>query len=277
MKLKVDDLVDAIGKIDATYVAEAEQAYVKKKINIRKKSYLKIGLSLVACLGLFIFGGIWMQQSNIADKMSSTADMAETPQVNEYQGSATVPQGEVEEGESYESAQEESDAATVENGEISGFFYKNERTDVAVEKDGEDVQLLLGEASEDKTTSENRTVGELEEYYGIVLSSELVSERFKQTRIKSDSDSCILNFKQKHGEGRLMITAGNTVTSRFGNLFEQSEQQVSEWNGYQVIFLQLDQENHYLAQYQSGKRYVEVEAQSLTEEEFLEVLKSLLV
>ncbi|MGN0352533.1 MAG: hypothetical protein ACI4ES_12865 [Roseburia sp.] len=272
--MKVDELVDAIGKIDAKYVEEAEQPYVRRKSDIRRKSYLKKGLSFAACLGIFIVGGIWLQQSTVKNQMSSTTDMAEAPQVNQYQESAAMPQ---EEEGIVESAPEDSDVATVEKGGISDFFYKNERTDVWVENDGETAQVPQGEAAGDETTNENRTVEDLEKNYGIVLLSELVSEGFDQTGIKANSDSCILNFKQKHGEGSLMITAGRVVTSRFGNLMEQNDLQVSEWNGYQVIFLQLDQEEHYLAQYQSGTAYVEVEAENLTEDEFLEVLKSLLM
>lgn len=280
--MKVDDLMDAIGKIDAEYVAEAEETYVGKKPVWKRKAFVKVGAPLVAGFVLLVVGGVWLQQSAILQQISNADEMQEGSMESAIEGdidSSVVENATL------------TDEAVVED-EMTSCFYKNDWADVAMNEDetqkNEETFLAPDKDVADQTgmmVQEGSSVSNLQEAAGdeetdvIDLTSEalkFMEDRFTEQEITKGDDSITYRYGREEDEASTVITFSEEVISRFGDLFKQEELQVSQWNNYEVVFLQLDGEEHYLAQYQTGDTFVEVETQNVSEDEFLEILKTLL-
>ncbi len=280
--MKVDDFIDAMGKVDAKYVAEAQEAFDEKKSGKRRMVWkarsVRRALSFAACVAVLTAGGFWFHKGTMLTTDNSTVDMLE----------------ESAEGNPADSIAEES---TAENqADAASAFYKNSWNDVAsAEAEGEvsddvsykeevmcpqsacqtdDVGNLSGARREEGVLTQ--TFLRLAEQGGFVQQGAEESLEQQEAEEPLEQQGAVRwEFEREEG-GRFCVVESGNVVSRFGNLLENKDVKISTWKGTKVAFLQIDEEEHYLAQYRSGDDYVEVEAEEISETEFLELLEALL-
>lgn len=248
--MKADDFMDAMGKIDPQYVQEAEEMPIKKKDN--KKYALRIGASLAACAAILVIGKTFIQKSAGQNETSGESAL-------EY------------------AMLESADACTEEDTSAEETFYLNQVK-------AEEVQKLA--AAETEVTKEQEAAD-----------TSYVSDNEKNAMVKSDTDelqkiqlpedflflsqledggTVIYSYGNTDGTESLHITIAKEVVSQYGNLLAEEQYQKTEWNGEEVVVLQIDREDHYLAQCQASGKYMEFEAENITEKEFETAVKSFL-
>lgn len=288
--MKVDDLMDAMGKIDARYVTEAEEPYQKKKRKFFANQWIKVGLPITACLVFFVAGGVVLRQTTIYESENETASLPESAEaVEDIAEDVNLAEdmnvAEKAAGNAEDAAEKADEAESVPEGKMAEevtdaagtTFYKNEWTQTALEEecaDASDAALALQEASNEVEALS----GGSEDSHDIagVFSDSLTKMGFVRQESTSYDGAEKLCFEREKDGAVFLVTYGEAVLSRFGSLFEQKDLRVSTCNGRPVIFVQLDGKAHYLAQYQSGTIFVEIEGEEMTEEEFLEVLEEVI-
>lgn len=250
--MKADDFMDAMGKIDLKYVAEAEEMPRRKKSG--KKYAVRIGISLAACATIFVIGRNYAQRSVGQNEMSSTAGEECAPE-EAMLGSA--------------------DEATEEEALTGKTFYFNQVK-------AEEVQALQDAENdqEQEAADTSYPTGGVE--YAIV---EAHADEFQNMQLPKDfiflsqlaeGDTVIYSYGNTDGTESLQITIAKEFVSQYGNLLEREQYQKSEWNGEDVVVLQIDGEDHYLAQCQASGEVIEFEAENITEEEFEIAVKTFL-
>lgn len=105
--MKTDDLLDALGEADPTYIQEAEDV---RYLGARKKHFMQ----MAACVALLLIGGsygIWQQYESTARTDMAKTESAETAEAYDTAVSdgavtsdAAAPDGTAESAEEYEAA-----------------------------------------------------------------------------------------------------------------------------------------------------------------------------
>ncbi|MGN0142566.1 MAG: hypothetical protein ACI4AD_10085 [Roseburia sp.] len=298
--MKIDDLMDAIGKINLCYVKEAEDrsdyeesaegnGNVRKTVRWRHRS---LWLSAVACLCILVLGGtygLWLQKggSDTASSgavMESAADdrmdggMSDVTGAGAENGKESVADDEMDGGMSdvtgaVEEAAEENAAGAVEDIRI------NEITEVS----GMDICMA------EPASIKEMTLEEAEDYYGLRLLPEVLPEGVSLSEdgalhIAYAEDGSVMDdnnrliFRDAEGEMRLQIQARTTESDSITE-FVEDDLETSTIAGTSLTIGHgswQEEQSYYLAIYREGAVTVTVQGYGIGQEDLLAVLRSLL-
>lgn len=274
--MKIDDLMDAIGKINLCYVKEAEDrndyeesaegnGNVRKTVRWRHRS---LWLSAAACLCILVLGGtygIWLQKGG-SDTASSGAVM-ESAADDRMDGGTSDVTGAGEE------AVEENAAGAVEDIRI------NEITEVS------GMEICMAEPASIK----EMTLEEAEDYYGLRLLPEVLPEGVSLSEdgalhIAYAEDGSVMDdnnrliFRDAEGEMRLQIQARTTESDSITE-FVEDDLETSTIAGTSLTIGHgswQEEQSYYLAIYREGAVTVTVQGYGIGQEDLLAVLRSLL-
>ena len=247
--MKADDFMDAMGKIDPQYVQEAEETPLKKKNN--KKYVVRIGVSLAACAAILVIGKTFIQKS--AGQNETSGESAP-----EY------------------AMLESADACTEEDTSAEETFYLNQVKADEVQKLAAEMEVAKEQKAEDTSYVSGDEKNAMEKSDTDELQKIQLPEDFLFLSQLEDGGTVIYSYGNTDGTESLLITIAKEVVSQYGNLLAEEQYQKTEWNGEEVVVLQIDGEDHYLAQCQASGKYMEFEAENITEEEFETAVKSFL-
>lgn len=309
--MKIDELLDALGKIDPVYIEEAE------KTRFARRRRAKYWVPAVACAALLVLGGsfgLWRLDNGAADMAESTGEAAGAADMAESTGDAA---GTADMAESAAEAADASDAAApgekadAAEGTASGNvaddgaavtgavpeYAENAGPEAAetVWKMNEVEELQTAVACGAAPASvEYYTAEQLEDYYGIRIlpgtlpgdyALEDAAEKKYAVGYGSDGsvieDNCTLLFKDAHG-GELRISA-RTIDMGEMTSFADTKLAASEIGGtevtvghYRIGSSGSGESDAYLAIYEKDGVTVTVEGIAMKEADFKIVLESLL-
>lgn len=312
--MKIDDLLDAVGKIDPVYIEEAEKT---RFVRHRRAKYW---VPAAACAALLILGGsfgLWRLDNGAADMAESAGEAAGAADAAESTGEAAGAADAAESaGETADMAQNSADAADAaasgeEAAAAEGTAPRNDEETVngATPEYAEDLEpetaetiWKVNEVDELQTavacgaapaSVEYYTAEELETYYGIRILPETLpgdyaledaAEKKYTVGYGSDGsvieDNCTLLFHDTHG-GELRISA-RTVDMGEMTSFADTKLAVSVIGGNKVTVGHYRTGNGggesggYLAVYEKDGVTVTVEGIAMKEADFKNVLESLL-
>lgn len=295
--MKIDELLDALGKIDPVYIEEAEKA------RFARRRRVKYWAPAAACAALLILGGsfgLWRLGNGAADMAESAGEAA----------------GKTDMAESAEAA----DAAACEDAAASGVAENAEETalpgdaDGAVPEESADGAVLAENAAAENVWKVNEvgelqtavacgaeapakveyyTAEELEAHYGISILPELLPESYALEGTETYAvgydaggnvveDNCTLIYRDSETGGELRISA-RTVDLGEMTSFADTKLAVSVIGGTEVTVGHYrtgssgsGERDGYLAVYRKDGVTVTVEGTAMKEADFRMALESLL-
>lgn len=277
--MSVDQLVDAIGKINPKYVEEAEKeqnfaessVWAEKKRHSGWKKQHTLWLSLAACFGLLLLAGTTrILYINLAPGADSAADTC-------YEESAGASDMAAESAAEEQMAE---DAGSTENVD-----------DLALEKIviNEWKEVASTQVGNMSTEINAKTVSadELEVYYGVkIFPKQLPEDLAMNAETQEDyylyydntdnlvADENELFYQSKDGLRSLQITV-----SKLTGETDFADWEVSVIGGQEVVLLHWQgsqEEECYQAIYENAGVYFKVDSTNLTEAEMLGIVRDLL-
>lgn len=290
--MRLDDLVDAVGKIDLRFVKEAEDASDygnEEKEQASKKKLFKFVrrnriLTAAACLAIILVGGssAFLLTFRCGSSQKS-ADM--TGAVEEAKNSA------YEENAAENNA---ADASTADGGVDTGGQTDTDgvaETDEALPEDIHinEIDQVIGTAICMAEPSEIKelTVEEAEAYYGVRLMPQTIPEGLSyddtfpiQVGYTSDGtvmdDNNTLRFLDGEETARLKISARTTNSGTITEFASDSLETSVIGDTTLTIGYDASGDGYYLAIYEKAGTTVTVEGTGISEDEMLTVLRALL-
>ncbi|MBO5070390.1 MAG: hypothetical protein J6C37_08515 [Roseburia sp.] len=302
--MKIDQIIDAIGKIKPEYVKEAEQWKPEEKSGkgTGKRPLpwkMKRLLPLAACLALVILGstyGIWQYNSGYSgDKTAAESmemaqeDMAsreEAAEERESDGMVSAEDG----GESTGSGQ--SDEATQESA-VNGNVTEEQPGDTKIKINEVNELATMIACGNAPARQEFYTAEELEDYYGVAILPEQLPEDLslsnygeqnyhvaynEEDKVMDDNNHLI--YQNRDESRKLEITVW-TVEMGETTGFANNNLEKSQILGQEVIIGHFkngttgQETDGYLAVYEKSGVNFTVQSNGLTEEEFISALTGL--
>lgn len=307
--MKIDELLDALGKIDPVYIEEAE------KTRFARRRRVKYWVPAVACAALLVLGGsfgLWRLDNGAsgmtesAGEAAGAADMAES--TGEAAGKTDMAESAAEaadaaEGAAPENAADAAEGVAPENAADDGVAVAGAMPEYAEDAASEAAETVwkINEVEELQTavacgaapaSVKYYTAEQLEAYYGIRILPETLpgdyvledaAEKKYAVGYGSDGsvieDNCTLLFKDAHG-GELRISARSIDMGEMTS-FADTKLATSEIGGTEVTVGHYrigssGESDGYLAIYEKDGVTVTVEGIAMTEADFKIVLESLL-
>lgn len=279
--MKKDDLIDAIGKIDAKYVTEAEEELPVKKPNI------KIWLSAVACVAILAISLRAFDFSGGSKDMAESADMVSQESAEDAELTADKAENEEEDQTGQENAEmDQADGVMADTAdELAADIVINEENSMSKTED-----LTQGAASENGFF-DKKTMEELIAYYEYDVVPEKIPEDLtiqstsdsygiwyedqEKTKVLSDANTFV--WENTSGNRSLSILITTEKKFSYEDFAENDAYKSSDVNGKEVTVVRICQaeNNHLVAQYRSGSNYIEIDGMNLSEEEFKSILLGL--
>lgn len=255
--MNVEELMDAIGKVDLAYVKEAEQW---KRSRFSRKA-ARWALPAAAALALMVGGGYYGVQNMKQKNFEGTAESAC--------------------GSAMESAAEDTGILIKESAEESVLSEES-----VVINESEMFQTSIASMAESDHT-DRLSADELQNYFGITIQPEVLPENLKLEEsegylIYYNAEGTVINdnnsllYKDASGERSLTIGV-RTVDMGEVTKFVSGERP-SYLNGVEVTighYKDSTEADCYLALFEKNGVYFTVKTEMLTEEEVLDVLREL--
>ena len=277
--MSVDQLVDAIGKINPNYVEEAEKVqnfaessvWAEKKRHSGWKKQHMLWLSLAACFGLLLLAGTTrILYINLAPGADSAADTC-------YEESAGASDMAAESAAEEQMAE---DAGSTENVEDLA------PEKIVINKWKEVASTQVGNMSTE-INAKTVSADELEVYYGVkIFPKQLPEDLAMNAETQEDyylyydnadnlvADENELFYQSEDGLRSLQITV-----SKLTGETDFADWEVSVIGGQEVVLLHWQgsqEEECYQAIYENAGVYFKVDSTNLTEAEMLGIVRDLL-
>lgn len=293
--MRLDDLMDAIGKIDLRFVKEAEDAsdygMEEDRRNPGKKLFSFVRrnriLTTAACLAMILVGGsaaflLTFRCGSSAPKDGSAAQYAT--------GAAEDTKGDIYEESAADNAAKDNGAADSAAKDDSADTGGQIESDMAAAEEihinaiNEVVSMEICMAQPD--TVKEMTIEEAEEYYGLRIMPETLPEGVtceenplrvgytKDGTVMDDNNS--LNFLDADGTLRLSISARTTESGLITDFASDDLETSVIGNTTLLIGYDSSGDGYYLVRYEKENVIVTVQGYGIGQEELLEVLRSLL-
>lgn len=308
--MKIDELLDALGKIDPVYIEEAEKA------RFARRRRVKYWVPAAACAALLALGGgvgLWRLNYSEADYMESAAEqtgaadaaacedvaasgMAENAEEAALAGGVDgiAPEESVEGTASAGSTDQAAPAESADETVLAESAGENAAADNVwkVNEVGE-LQTAVACGAEAPAKVEYYTAEELEAYYGISILPELLPEGYALEGTETYAvgydaggnvveDNCTLIYRDSETGGELRISA-RTVDLGEMTSFADTKLAASVIGGTEVTVGHYrtgssgsGERDGYLAVYQKDGVTVTVEGTAMKEADFRMALESLL-
>ena len=278
--MKTDDLLDALGEADPTYIQEAEDV---RYLGARKKHFMQ----MAACVALLLIGGsygIWQQYESTARTDMAKTESAETAEAYDTAVSdgavtsdAAAPDGTAESAEEYEAAAQPESAAGID-------WYFNEV---------EELQTSIACGAEAAKTV-SLTEEQLQNYYGIKVIPDAIPDGYVQTdeektyQIGYDADgnviddNCVMRYENSETAGWFTIRARSTDMGEMTSYVSGGLKPMTV-SGVKVTAAHYPAGSSggtftdgYLATYKKNGVTVNVQSEGLSRDEFCALVENLL-
>lgn len=311
--MKIDELLDALGKIDSVYIEEAE------KVRFARSRRVKYWAPAAACAALLILGGsfgLWRLGNGAADMAESAGeaagktDMAESVEAADAAASGVaenaeetapsggadgaVPEESVEGTASAGSTDQAAPAESADEAVLTESAGENAAAENVwkVNEVGE-LQTAVACGAESPAKVEYYTAEELEAHYGISILPELLPEGYALEGTETYTvgydadgnvveDNCTLIYRDSETGGELRISA-RTVDLGEMTSFADTKLAASVIGGTEVTVGHYrtgssgsGERDGYLAVYEKDGVTVTVEGTAMKEADFRMALESLL-
>ena len=222
--MKTDDLLDALGEADPTYIQEAEDV---RYLGARKKHFMQ----MAACVALLLIGGsygIWQQYESTARTDMAKTESAETAEAYDTAVSdgavtsdAAAPDGTAESAEEYEAAAQSTagdgngiqEAAQPESAAGIDWYFN----------EVEELQTSIACGAEAAKTV-SLTEEQLQNYYGIKVIPDAIPDGYVQTdeektyQIGYDADGNVIDNDYEAASYAENSEAGEVTSDDIGLL-----------------------------------------------------------
>lgn len=288
--MRLDDLVDAIGKIDLRFVKEAEDAsdYGNEEKEQTSKKLFKFVrrnriLTAAACLAIILVGGssafLLTFRCGSSQKSSDMTGAVEEAKNGAYEENAA---------ENNAADASTADGGVDTGGQTDGIAETDEA--LAEEIHINEIDQVIGTAICMAEPSEIKelTVEEAEAYYGVRLMPQTIPEGLSyddtlpiQVGYTSDGtvmdDNNTLRFLDGEETARLKISARTTNSGTITEFASDSLETSVIGDTTLTIGYDASGDGYYLAIYEKAGTTVTVEGTGIGEDEMLAVLRALLV
>lgn len=296
--MRVDDLIDAIGKIDPEYVKEAEldggetedrklSSGKKNRAAYRGKSSYRVALSLAACMVLLLFAGTAARWHFHAGYESDSAEFAmEAEDKNE---TAMMEEAVAEEGAAAETIVEEAaekEDTAEETADLAADSSVTGMVFVVNETNQSEGVLKESVTSDRNVTALKKSREELEDYYGVSFTDEMFPDDLSCQKDCEDafvlyyddtdnvvSDENTLNYVNEEKERSVSITL-----SRLAQWEKLSDYETSVIQGQEMIICHYTEENreYYAVFFERSGVHFKIKTENITETELKELLNQFL-
>ena len=292
--MKTDDLLDALGEADPTYIQEAEDV---RYLGARKKHFMQ----MAACVALLLIGGsygMWQQYENATHTDVAKTESAETADTYEAVASdgdmtsdAAAPDGTAESAEDYEAAAQSTagdgngiqEAAQPESAAGIDWYFN----------EVEELQTSIACGAEAAKTV-SLTEEQLQNYYGIKVIPDVIPDGYVQTdeektyQIGYDADgnviddNCVMRYENSETAGWFTIRARSTDIGEMTSYVSGGLKPMTV-SGVKVTAAHYPAGSSggtftdgYLATYKKNGVTVNVQSEGLSRDEFCALVENLL-